>query len=88
MKSNLAEGWLDEMRMLNIEVLKDFQRERAVFLRSWQCLQYLFKSMDEQRYNKLIFLIDCILIILIFLAKDPSIYSLSNRYLLLLEEPQ
>ena len=35
MKSNLAQGWLDEMRMLNIEVLKDFQRERAVFLRSW-----------------------------------------------------
>lgn len=44
--------------------------------------------MDEQRYNKLIFLINCILIIFILLAKDPSVYSFSNRYFFLFEKSQ
>jgi len=73
--------------MLDVKVLKDLDWSGAVFLRSGLLFQDFLKSVDNVPNNKLILIMNLIMILFILFSEQPSIDSLTYRNLFSLKQP-
>lgn len=76
------------MRVFDVEILKYLDWKGAILLIGGYGLQDLPEGIDEVWYDELVFFSDSVSIFFVLLTEDPSVDSLGDGDLLLLEESQ
>ena len=81
----LGKSLSHQMRMLNVEVLQDFDRICTILFVSRSCIEDTLEGFNNILNNELVFLSDKVSALFILFAEQPSVDSLCYRNILLVK---